>query len=533
MKIYHFLLAAVAAVMISCSSSNNACYESIQGLPVRTSTYGNWSFIDPQGRIFLKEEFKTNPSAIIGGLFTYNDGDWYRLCRLNGNSYEVILDSLVRAGFPSEGLTPVVRQNGKIEVVDKNGENVFSLPNNAIESARCFINGMLSFTAAEGFELLKGVVNPQGKTVLAPKYKELEIFGDNLFYVLPNDGSGQKKMVDSTGTVQAQWPDSLEYKYYNDNTFNYVDHPYIVGSSRRNSNIIFNKKGEVVLNCPKEVRWIKEFYGDKFVYSDYRDGVMDISGKVIVDGLSYIYITSKAIFGFGRTNMERYSLRGKFQGEAPSIDFLHDVKGFGYVRYTDNPSSNGHVYDANLNEVGEKFQGAFRNYQGVYSDFLDLEAIVTTATETLENMEKDGWVEGNLLSQTKNAQFGRDGDGSMWFVTPVRNFSNCIMTIHTRCTKDIMRWEDGDYGLRLNTPLKFGLLYIIPKIEKNRFDNDLQRAECKNIEEALLKHYQSDYTITVNPEVKKGTQYIIENDETYVELYNSGEEIVMYLEYKK
>lgn len=539
MKIYPFFLAAVAAVMISCSSANTAGdgYESIQGLPVRTAEYSKWSFVNPQGHLFLIEEFKGCPSSVIGGLFTYNDGDSYRLCRLNGNSYEVILDSLLWAGFPSEGLTPVVRQNGKIEIVDKNGETVFYLPNNAVQSARCFINGMLSYTAAEGFELLKGVVDKNGKIVLAPQYSELQVFGDNLFYVLPDYESGQFKMVDSIGNVQTQWPDSLEYKYYNDNKFNYVDHPYIVGYSRsNNTNIIFNKKGEVVLNCPKEVRWIKEFFGDKFVYSDYRDGVMDLSGKVIVDGLGYIFITSNAIFGFAKTNMERYSLRGEFQGEAPALDFLYDVKGFGYVRYVDNSSTYGHVYNANLNEVGEKFQGSYRNYgKGVYSDFLDVEAIVTSATQTLENMEKDGWVKGRPLSQTKNASFGEmDYQHWEWYITPVQKFSNCEMTIYTKCSKSIQRWENDGYNniKRMNTPIEYGLLCITPNIEKDHYDDNAKQSACQLIEEALLKNYESGYTIQKDSEDANGVLYIIQNDEEYIELFNAKKEIRMYFAYK-
>ena len=47
--------------------------------------------------------------------------------------------------------------------------------------------------------------------------------------------------------------------------------------------------------------------------------------------------------------------------------------------------------------------------KGVYSDFLDLDAIIAAAEKTLENMEKDGWVEGRPLSQTKNAKLGKKG----------------------------------------------------------------------------------------------------------------------------
>lgn len=536
MKTYHFFLAAVAALMISCSSKNNNAgdgYESIQGLPVRTSTYSDWSFVNPQGQIFLREQFKTGPSAIIGGLFTCcSKEEVYQLCRLNGTGYEVLLDSLTWAGIPSEGLTPIARKNGKIEIVDRNGETVFCLPNNAIHSAPCFIDGMLSYTSAEGFELLDGVVDRNGKTVLAPQYKKLEIFGDNLFYVLLNDGSEQKKMVDSTGTIQTQWPDSLVYSYLNDNTVNYVSNPYIIGKKGHVS--VFNKKGERLLECPDHAFYMKQICGDKFVFTGNRDGVIDLSGKVIKDNMVQIFMTSKAFFAYTGNSLERYSLQGEFLGEAPDPSGVRDVKGFGYVRY-DGYYGTGTVYNADLQVVGERNENRSCSPQswmkkGVYSDYIDFDAIIATAEQTLENMEKDGWVEGRPLSQTKNVQFGKKGDGEVWYVTPVKTFNKCEMTIHTKCTDRLGKWTSDGYKLMMDTPIEFGLLFITPQT-KSYYDHEVNQATCKSIEEAFLKHFQSDYTITVDTKVKYGKGYEIENEEKYIYLFNAGEEIEMYLEY--
>lgn len=536
MKIYPFFLAAVAAVMISCSSANTAGdgYESIQGLPVRTSTYSDWSFVNPQGQIILREEFKRGPSAIIGGLFTCcEDGEWYRLCRLNGTTYEVVLDSLAWAGIPSNGLTPIARKNGKIEIVDRNGEPVFYLPNNAIHSASCFVDGMLSYTSAEGYELLQGVVNTQGKTVLAPKYKELEIFGDNLFYVLLNDGSGQKKMIDSTGTIQTQWPDSIEYSYLNDNTVNYVSSPYIIGKKRHAS--VFNKKGERLLECPDHAFYMKQICGDKFVFTGNRDGVIDLSGKVIKDNMVQILMTSKAIFAYTGNSLERYSLQGDFQGASPDFTGVRDVKGFGYVRY-DEYYGTGTVYNADLQILGEKNENRSASpktwlKKGVYSDFLDLDAIIAAAEKTLENMEKDGWVEGRPLSQTKNAKLGKKGDGEVWWVTPVQTFNKCEMTILTKCTDRLGKWTSEGHKIMMDTPIEYGLLHLLPKA-KDYYEHEAKRAICKRIEDAFLTHYQADYTITVDPNAKYGKGYGIENEEKFIYLYNAGEEIKMYLVYK-
>ena len=84
----------------------------------------------------------------------------------------------------------------------------------------------------------------------------------------------------------------------------------------------------------------------------------------------------------------------------------------------------------------------------------------------------------------------------------------------------------------MNTPIEYGLLCITPNIEKDHYDDNAKQSACQLIEEALLKNYESGYTIQKDSEDANGVLYIIQNDEEYIELFNAKKEIRMYFAYK-
>lgn len=87
---------------------------------------------------------------------------------------------------------PICRKDSRIEIINTKGETVFSLEKisekEIIECAGAFTYGYLIVgTQDEEGNILYGAVDEKGKTVISPKYSELECAGEDLFY-------GVKKM---------------------------------------------------------------------------------------------------------------------------------------------------------------------------------------------------------------------------------------------------------------------------------------------------------------------------------------------------
>lgn len=548
------VLAVLAAMLVGCSSGGSK-RETINGLPVQTEYNGFWGFVDANGRIFMRSTFKECPSAIIDGLFTTFDGEeTYRLCRTKGEGYEVILDDLAWAGIPSHGLVPVTRRNGKIEVVDKNGKNVFTLPSDVLGCSSSFVNGNLVYWGIDG-KNMAGVVNEKGEEVLERKYYQVAVFGEDLFYLKLSEDAEKCVMINSKGEVQTQWPDNLTYYRYNWNIANYVENPYVIGLDENKRYFIFDKTGKLVLECPENVKSITQFCDNRFIFkSNSRQGVMDINGKLIIDGLDEAVLTSKGIFSIGSWSIKRYSFNGDFQEELPreshvSYWSISDISGFGLIRYT---GSDVQVFDADLKPKGDQFRMTldkpFAPYlSAVWTDYFDVAGVVKAAAEIFESMEENGWEVGKRLVDIKNVEKGQKAFDRAYDQF-IKEYARERFVIRTVCEADVMRkvyvmkdveeydWWRGEYvtkkqrtydhdELNPDAKIKCPYIFILPTAYSGRKVSETRGIDQSQIlMDAIVAHYEAQgYTITPEEKEPEGKEFYLKKDGRVIDLYNAGE----------
>ena len=179
-------LAALLLCLVSCGKHAE---NEIEYLPCQAEVGTGWGFIDKDGEVILDGRFASLPSPVSDGMFTLKNGEVYQLYRLNGQEPELLIDSLMMAGMPAFGRVPVCREAGKIEIVDKNGRSVFvldHLDNETVVSAALeYVSGYLKIETVNSIGIHHmALVDPNGKTVLPPRYTDLLVLDEDLIWVM-------------------------------------------------------------------------------------------------------------------------------------------------------------------------------------------------------------------------------------------------------------------------------------------------------------------------------------------------------------
>ena len=78
--ITRFITATAVAAM--CAACDNASREIVPDyIAVQTDKEDGWGFMSPDGDVILADEFKNEPSAVVNGLFSVQEGDFYNSMR--------------------------------------------------------------------------------------------------------------------------------------------------------------------------------------------------------------------------------------------------------------------------------------------------------------------------------------------------------------------------------------------------------------------------------------------------------------------
>lgn len=123
-----FAIAGISAILTSCSDANG--YPELQGLGGHGPD--GYGFVTPEGKFIECEDLEDVPSPLVNGMFCTNgfaipDGQWHQtdkpvtLCRLSGHKAVTVRDNLVDCGYCGYGLTPTVRADEPIVMVDCDG----------------------------------------------------------------------------------------------------------------------------------------------------------------------------------------------------------------------------------------------------------------------------------------------------------------------------------------------------------------------------------------------------------------------------
>ena len=126
MKKGYILLCLVCLLFVSCSNvSNNKSVET--HFPFKENHRDKWGLVDANGNILVADEFKSQPSTVINGMFFVQQDDGYELYSIKNPLLPV--GEIYKNIAPFTGdITPAVKEGEGIKYIDKKGHIKFKLP---------------------------------------------------------------------------------------------------------------------------------------------------------------------------------------------------------------------------------------------------------------------------------------------------------------------------------------------------------------------------------------------------------------------
>ena len=267
-------------LLTSCGKTNTI---EVNYLCAQTEDDSNWGMIGPDGKMLFVDEFENCPSSAFNGYFTVNEEDGIAVYRAEKKPKLVPgLEGLYDAGFFSEGLIPVTRQDSRIEMVDKDGNTKFTLmpvDGREIVHVNGFFNGgVAQFQLEDGFV---GAVNTNGDIVINPIWNTIYWFNDGVAYASrDNEREGALYIIDNAGDEICRLASSFHpYNY----AFKHGISPAYKGSDNDRVSGFINKQGEFA-RVSSKINEILEWTNDYFTYTndDEKCGVMSMKGDVLI-----------------------------------------------------------------------------------------------------------------------------------------------------------------------------------------------------------------------------------------------------------
>lgn len=258
MKKYYYLLPALSMFLSSCMffGSDEA---KVEYYAVQEEKDGKWGFVNQDGELVISGEYKNEPSVVVNGYFSVQEGENKVLYKMDKKPEAVPgCDELADVGTFEDGVIPVVKKGSRISIVNGKGETITTLdPQGGKEITRCgnsFSDGMLMVVTEDG---KFGYVNTKGEYVVSPKYDLAAPFSEGLALVAKEKDDDLKiSVIDTKGDEVF----SLK-KDYKPGSTEYKDGYIAVKEGDRF--LMIDKKGESI-KLPGKVEQIFD-YNDKYI----------------------------------------------------------------------------------------------------------------------------------------------------------------------------------------------------------------------------------------------------------------------------
>lgn len=279
----------LALTMWSCGLLGGNDTLSVDYYPVQENVDGKWGMIDGNGEYLFADEFKSDPTPAVNGVFTVSESDGITVYKASKHP-EAIAEGLVSAGLMNEGLMPVTKKNSRISIIDKSGNEVVTL--SAVDgkeitmSQARFSNGLL---VVQNEDHKMGAVNSNGEVAVDFKYEYINTFSDGLAVATKEGKEGKTKTVilNTKGEEVVDLKDGY-HAWASSFTDGYLPVQDGEGSFR-----LMDKKGEYY-KLPGKVKSVSEMGKKFFVFmgDDYKYGVMSLNddNEVLIKP-KYDYIT--------------------------------------------------------------------------------------------------------------------------------------------------------------------------------------------------------------------------------------------------
>lgn len=457
------LLVAFSTILYSCMSDEAESETSY--LPFKSSKDGKWGMIGTDGTVLFEEEFKDEPTAAMNGRFLVKNGnDLWEIYTAEekpekiGGEYLKVLDF-------TASVTPSVRKNEKICLIDKNGEVKATLDKaNNKNIIRCskFLYGFATIVTDDN---QSGIINTKGEVVIEPKYDHVTPFAGGKFAAMKRDENlSTIEILNKSGEKIVEFKIGSDQKYNDLNigasTSDYLAVCSSVDGEEQWGYIDFSKNP--VIKPSSKIKYLKEVKGKNFIYYDGQNyGVMNFDGETVLrakyDNLSWaddnvlIAYDSKDKYSLINLDGDRIT-KEEYLSILPFFDHKHAA-----VKIDDN--SWGFI-----NKDGEELK--LKNAPDIYyldkhetwgyveSDFLDIDAIVSRlkltnkgfmglnidmGTQQIIKAYKE--IEGNTMSYDMTP----DGLGWRNKLEASTSYQEIRMSLYLSCTGSFAKYVDGSY----------------------------------------------------------------------------------------
>lgn len=395
-KLYVLLvLFATQLLLVSCTEKKEGV--KIDYMPVQIEEDGAWSFIGPDGDIFMKDAFDEDdePSPIVDGVFYVERKEGKTVYRVHDGTFTEIdgLSNLAYAGYMQDGLMPVCKKGERIIVVDVNGSTKFELTqfdNIEVDLCKSYSEGLMLVKLQDGTVLY---VDTNGKNAFGRRFKDGSTFCNGYAFVkeLDKDGdnSGSVCIINKEGDVVYKLKKSMELGEYC--TINYFKQLFSVENNEKMC--IYNFNGEEIYRCPSKVEGTGNLLEDYFVYKNDDDeyGVMDYEAKQLIHAKYKMMIPLGRYFlCMGKNNDEKIKLVDIDDYELKTIDGKIVVKpqnfGFDFPVIIDTDNDEMYMIDSKANIINDELY-AYINYDFfVDDDFGEVESCYAPIDDIAKEM---------------------------------------------------------------------------------------------------------------------------------------------------
>lgn len=339
----------------------------VEYVPFRTSEDAKWGMISMDGKVLFEGRFENMPTKVTNGVFMVkNKNDMWEMYAASENPTKIGGEYKEICNFSGD-LTPAVKENEKITLIDKKGNVKVTLDKiNGKRIVKCwpFKNGLAEIETEDG---LNGVIDTEGKVVVAPNYKSIRIVDEgNIFAwsVIRNSEEDywNYDFFDSKGEIMLNLKTGKGRTYDNADIFS-SSTKYICVTTHSDYKRGFINYQKEVMPVPFAKVYNIEILGDYFVYSGERNwGLMNMDGEVLVpeefDRLSFACEDLLICLKDHKYNLMDFNgnfITNKgfedfypFEGERALVEFgLHN---WGFIDKKGNVIKSG-IYETSMNNA--------------------------------------------------------------------------------------------------------------------------------------------------------------------------------------
>lgn len=272
-KLKSGLMGVVCAMLASCGSPDSL-KDSVDYLPVQMKDGGNWSIIDPKGKIVVDGEFSNEPTAAVDGIFSVYEDGGYSIYNVK-KPKKAVVEDLASVGVYYEDVIPATKKDSRITILDKNGKVKATLnPVSGKEIVACrsyFTEGLL---AVMDDEYNWGYVNKSGEVKIKPAYSGVTSFVDGRAIAIKDDS---QCVIDKSGKVVFKIKE--DYSILD----SFIDGLIPVRDTEKDCYGYIDKKGRFT-KVNGDFRGFKLLSDEYFAYQtdDYLWGVKTIKGENVI-----------------------------------------------------------------------------------------------------------------------------------------------------------------------------------------------------------------------------------------------------------